>query len=147
MNFIRFGNNAAFVFDGTNAIDQNPLTGVELFKRNTNTIDWTHEITEAPDERYEELTENSTGTSTLNAQTNTTVSRRYKDGVSSDTFGDTISDSYTIRKNGTIIFQIANDGKIGTNQLKAPVVRVTQAHEIPIYDAAGILHGYIKVFT
>jgi hypothetical protein len=89
----------------------------------------------------------ASGNGTIQQQTFDGVGRRYKDGASNDTFGDNISNTYQINKNGTVLFEINNDGKIYTNQLKAPVVRVTQAHEIPIYDTAGVLHGYIKVFT
>jgi hypothetical protein len=147
MNYIKLGGGGAFKFDGVNAIVQDPLTGVVSFTRNTTTIDYDHVIYEGTDESYQALEELATNNRTTVGQTFDSMSRQYKDGASGDTFGDTVNDNYQIQKNGTTLFKIFNNGRIGTNQLKAAVVRVTQAHEIPVYDTAGTLHGYIKVFT
>jgi len=147
MNYIKLGGGGAFKFDGVDAIIQDPLTGVVSFTRNTTTIDYDHVIYEGTDESYQALEELATNNKTTVGQTFDNMSRQYKDGATGNTFGDTVSDTYSIVRNGAIIFKINTDGKIYTNQLKAPVARVTQAHEIPIYDEAGVLHGYIKVFT
>jgi hypothetical protein len=147
MNYIKLGGGGAFKFDGVNAIVQDPLTGVVSFTRNTTTLDYDHVIYEGTDESYQSLEEIATNNKTTVGQTFDSMGRQYKDGASGDTFGDTVNDNYQIQKNGTTLFKIFNNGRIGTNQLKAAVVRVTQAHEIPIYDTAGTLHGYIKVFT
>ena len=147
MNYIKLGGGGAFKFDGVNAIVQDPLTGVVSFTRNTTTVDYDHHIYEGTDESYEHLEELATNNRTLVGQTFDVMSRQYKDGATGNTFGDTVSDTYSIARNGAVIFKINTDGKIYTNQLKAAVVRVTQAHEIPVYDTAGVLHGYIKVFT
>jgi hypothetical protein len=146
MNYIRLGG-GAFKFDGVNAIVQDPLTGVISFTRNTTTLSYEHVIYEGTDESYEYLEETATNNRSTVGQTFDSMSRQYKDGATGDTFVDTVSDTYQIQKNGTTLFKIFNNGRIGTNQLKAAVVRVTQAHEIPVYDTAGTLHGYIKVFT
>jgi hypothetical protein len=146
MNYIKLGGGGAFKYDNLSSIVQDPLTGIDSFTRNTNTIDYAHIVYEGTDESYESLTENASSTGTIKGQTSDGVYRTYKNATN-DTFGDRISDSFIIQKNGSVLFEINNDGKIYTNQLKAPVVRVTQAHEIPVYDTAGVLHGYIKIFT
>jgi len=46
-----------------------------------------------------------------------------------------------------IVFAIGNDGKVRTNQTAAPGVHAVLAAELPIYDAAGVLVGYIPIFT
>lgn len=147
MNYIKLGGGGAFTFDGVDAIVQNPLTGVFSFSRNTNTPDYEHIIYEGTDESYQVLKENTSGNQTLVGQTFDNTGRQYRNGATGNTFGDIISDTFQIQNNGTTLFKIFNNGRIGTNQLKAPVIRATQAHEIPIYDEAGTLHGYIKVFT
>jgi hypothetical protein len=148
MNFIRFGNTGgAFTFDGVSEIVQDPLTGVAAFRRNTNSVNFTHEIYEGSDESFEEIKDQTTSDETVNYQTFDNVGRRFKDGATLKTFGDSITDEYIIQNDGTTIFKIYNDGRIGTNQLKAAVVRIVHAHDIPVYDTAGVLHGYIKVFT
>jgi hypothetical protein len=146
MNYVKLGGGGVFKLVDTEIV-QDPISGITAFNRNTSSADYQHEIYEAPDEMNQILTELSTSNGTIQVQTFDGVGRRYKDGASGDTFGDNISNTYQINKNGTVLFTILNDGKIGTNQLKAAVVRVTQAHEIPVYDTAGVLHGYIKVFT
>jgi len=147
MNYIKLGGGGAFKFDGVDAIVQDPLTGVISFTRNTTTLSYDHVIYEASDESYQTLEDLSTNNKTTVGQTYDNMARQYKDGATGDTFGDIVSDTFIISRNGAIVFKINTDGKIYTNQLKAPVVRVTQAHEIPVYDTAGVLHGYIKVFT
>jgi hypothetical protein len=147
MNYVKLGGGGVFKLNSDNEIVQDPINGIIAFNRNTNSADYQHEIYEAPDEMNQILTELATDNGTLQAQTVDILFRRYKDGATGNTFGDSISNTFQIQSNGTVVFEINTDGKIYTNQLKAPVARVTQAHEIPVYDTAGVLHGYIKVFT
>jgi hypothetical protein len=146
MNYIKLGGGGVFKLVDTEIV-QDPISGITAFNRNTSSVDYQHEIYEAPDEMNQVLTDNATSNGTLLVQTVDNILRRYKDGATGNTFGDRVSDTYQIQRNGAVVFQINTDGKIYTNQLKAAVVRVTQAHEIPVYDTAGVLHGYIKVFT
>lgn len=44
------------------------------------------------------------------------------------------------------LFSIMKDGQIRTNQILPNVSTNTHDYDIPIYDTAGVLKGYIKVF-
>jgi len=45
------------------------------------------------------------------------------------------------------VFKVANDGKLETNQTVASIAVRVKTAEMPIYDAAGVLVGYININT
>lgn len=45
------------------------------------------------------------------------------------------------------VFKIKNNGNIQTNQAVAPAVRGLKINDLPIYDTAGSLLGYIPIFA
>lgn len=49
--------------------------------------------------------------------------------------------------NNNIVFQVRKDGQIETNQTTASVAVRAKVAEMPIYDAAGVLVGYIDINT
>ena len=54
---------------------------------------------------------------------------------------------WLLKNNGTEVFAIRKNGRIETNQIAASVVRTIQSGEIPVYNEAAVLKGYIKIFT
>jgi len=47
----------------------------------------------------------------------------------------------------TEVFLVDNTGKIQTNQAQAPTGAATKVKDLPIYDTAGVLLGYIPIYN
>jgi hypothetical protein len=57
-------------------------------------------------------------------------------------------DKWYIKDGASLVqFAVGKDGKINTNQAQAPAVHAVKVADLPIYDNAGVLIGYIPVMT
>lgn len=52
-----------------------------------------------------------------------------------------------IKPNNVIAFAVDNTGKILTNQLTAPGIHGVKSFDIPVYDNAGVIKGFIPVMN
>lgn len=149
MNYGQFipssNNNSAFNFDGVDTITQTPATGIVLFDRVVNDMSSQNETTEQPNKTIATVADTVTNEK-VTETTQTTSKNVVIDDGAANTFGtDLDKDSLSVNANGSNLFAVDKTGKILTNQMIAPGVHVTVSYEIPIYNEAGTIKGYIPV--
>ncbi len=148
MQFFNLGNTGgAFKFDGIDAITQDPTTGVLSFTRSVGNTSFSNQTDEQKDSTTEIIQD-------ISASKKTTVLKDYTgvnfkvEAPTGNPFEQTLTFSeWLLKNNGTEVFAIRKNGRIETNQIAAAVVRTIQSGEIPVYNEAAVLKGYIKIFT
>ena len=148
MQFFNLGNTGgAFKFDNIDAITQDPATGVLSFVRSVGNTSYQNETDEQKDSTTETIDDFIASKKVTFYKDSEGINIKVE-APTGNPFEQTMTFSeWLLKNNGTEVFAIRKNGRIETNQIAASVVRTIQSGEIPVYNEAAVLKGYIKIFT